>query len=47
VHNEGLQAGRPPGFQMPERRMIGPSEAVENKMLDKIERALHQRLNSM
>lgn len=47
VHNEGLQAGRPPGFQMPERRMIGPSEATENKMLDKIERVLHSRLNNI
>jgi len=47
VHNEGLQAGRPPGFTMPERRMIGPSETTENNMLDKIERVLHQRLNNL
>lgn len=47
VHNEGLQAGRPPGFQMPERRMIGPSEVTEAKMLDKIERVINQRLNNI
>lgn len=36
VHNEGLQAGRPPGFTMPQRQMIGDSEAlfarIEKKM---------------
>lgn len=47
VHNDGLKAGRPPGFQMPERRMIGESEVTEAKMLDKIERTLQNRLNSI
>jgi phage gpG-like protein len=47
VHNDGLQAGRPPGFTMPERRMIGESETTENKIMDKIERVLHGRLNTV
>lgn len=47
VHNDGLQAGRPPGFQMPERRMIGTSEKVEKKMIDKIKKELHKRLNNI
>ncbi len=34
VHNEGLKAGRPPGFTMPERRMIGESEAL-NQMIER------------
>ncbi|PKQ69382.1 hypothetical protein BZG01_00140 [Labilibaculum manganireducens] len=41
VHNEGLKAGKPPGFTMPQRQMIGPSSAldkrIENK-LDKLEK---------
>ena len=47
VHNDGLKAGRPPGFQMPERKMIGESEVTEKKMIEKIEKTLHKRLNSI
>jgi phage gpG-like protein len=43
VHNEGLMAGRPPGFIMPQSQMIGDSEAlfkrIEKKadgLIDKI-----------
>ena len=38
VHNEGLQAGRPPGFIMPERRMIGESEAFNKRIEDKLDK---------
>jgi len=38
VHNEGGPAGRPPGFTMPERRMIGPSEALDKRIQDKFDR---------
>lgn len=37
VHNEGLQAGRPPGFTMPARPMIGPSEALDNRIETKLD----------
>jgi len=37
VHNEGLRAGRPPGFIMPERRMIGPSEALDKAIEKKLD----------
>jgi len=44
VHNEGLHAGRPPGFIMPERRMIGPSDAlnarIERKLDDMVDETL-------
>lgn len=36
VHNEGLRAGRPPGFTMPERRMIGPSVALGESIQKKV-----------
>jgi phage gpG-like protein len=35
VHNQGLKAGRPPGFSMPPRPMIGPSEALDNRIENK------------
>lgn len=38
VHNEGLQAGRPPGFTMPERRMIGPSDALDSRIEKKFDK---------
>lgn len=38
VHNEGLQAGRPPGFTMPERKMIGESEALSNRIEKKFDK---------
>lgn len=38
VHNDGLQAGRPPGFTMPERKMIGDSEALNKRIEGKFDR---------
>lgn len=32
VHNEGLRAGRPPGFTMPQRQMIGASPALLSRI---------------
>lgn len=38
VHNEGLSAGRPPGFKMDARPMIGPSEALDKRIMDKFDK---------
>ena len=38
VHNEGLQAGRPPGFDMPQRQMIGESAALDKRIEAKFDR---------
>lgn len=38
VHNEGLQAGKPPGFDMPQRQMIGESEALDKRIEAKFDR---------
>ena len=46
VHNDGLQAGRAPGFTMPQRQFIGPSEALENKIIDKLTREIINIFNS-
>ena len=40
VHNDGLTAGRPPGFIMPQRRFIGPSEQLEQKIQAKLEKEI-------
>lgn len=40
VHNEGLQAGRPPGFTMPQRQFVGPSEQLEQKIMAKLEKEI-------
>lgn len=40
VHNDGLRAGRPPGFTMPQRRFIGPSEQLEKKIQAKFEKEI-------
>lgn len=32
VHNEGLKAGRPPGFIMPQRQYIGKSQVLEESI---------------
>lgn len=45
VHNEGLQAGRPPGFTMPERRMIGDSPALFERIEAKVTREAEKILN--
>lgn len=34
VHNYGLQSGRPPGFTMPKRQFIGPSEVLMDNIVD-------------
>jgi len=38
VHNEGLKAGKPPGFKMPERKMIGASAALDKRIENKIDK---------
>lgn len=38
VHNEGGPAGKPPGFIMPERRMIGESDALDKRIEQKFDR---------
>lgn len=40
VHNEGGKAGRGKGFMMPQRQMIGPSEAIDKRVMDKIDRIM-------
>lgn len=42
AHNDGLQAGRPPGFTMPERKMIGDSEALGKRIEAKFDRMADQ-----
>lgn len=42
VHNEGLLAGRKPGFIMPERRMIGPSEMLNNMIETKVDKLVDE-----
>ena len=37
VHNEGLKAGRGPGFKMPMRQMIGPSQALDINIKKKVD----------
>ncbi|WP_346856572.1 phage virion morphogenesis protein [uncultured Draconibacterium sp.] len=38
VHNNGLTAGKPPGFTMPQRQMIGPSDALDKRIENKFDR---------
>lgn len=40
VHNDGLRAGLPPGFTMPQRQFIGPSEKLEQKIQAKFEKEI-------
>jgi phage gpG-like protein len=42
AHNDGLTAGRPPGFTMPERKMIGDSLALDKRIEDKLDRMVAQ-----
>lgn len=44
VHNDGLRAGRPPGFIMPQRQMIGPSQALDDRIYDKVDREMKKVL---
>lgn len=37
VHNDGLMAGKPPGFKMPQRQMIGDSEALHGRVENKLD----------
>jgi len=45
VHNEGLQAGRGSGFIMPERKMIGDSEALVQRVKTEVDRIVTESLN--
>lgn len=45
VHNDGLRAGRPPGFIMPQRQMIGHSDALIGRIEDKLDRMVEQILS--
>lgn len=38
AHNDGLQSGRPPGFTMPERKMIGDSDALFGRIETKLDK---------
>lgn len=40
VHNDGLMAGRPPGFTMPKRQFIGPSEKLKKNIQAKLEKEI-------
>lgn len=40
AHNDGLRAGRPPGFTMPERKMIGDSEALSDRIEAKFDKLI-------
>lgn len=42
VHNDGLKAGRPPGFTMPQRQMIGDSEALFGRIENKLDRMVDE-----
>jgi phage gpG-like protein len=44
VHNDGLKAGRPPGFMMPERKMIGDSEALFGRIEGKMDRMMDEAI---
>ena len=44
VHNDGLQAGRPPGFIMPQRQMIGESEALFDRIEKKVDKMVDEVL---
>lgn len=45
VHNEGLQAGRPPGFTMPQRQMIGDSPALLGRIEKKVDSLMNDIFN--
>lgn len=45
VHNDGLEAGRPPGFMMPERKMIGDSEALFGRIEQKFDKLVDKEMN--
>jgi phage gpG-like protein len=42
VHNWGLKAGRGSGFTMPQRKFIGESEELNNKIKDIVEIRINQ-----
>lgn len=44
-HNDGGRSGRPPGFEMPERKMIGDSEALTKRIETKFDRMVEQIFN--
>lgn len=45
VHNEGGHSGRGSGFTMPERRMIGDSAALDNRIIRKIDDEMQRLFN--
>lgn len=48
VHNEGLKAGRPPGFMMPQRQYIGQSQVLEENIRAKFLREINKiQLNNI
>jgi phage gpG-like protein len=47
VHNEGERAGRGVGFTMPERKMIGDSEALNQRVKDEVDRIVGENLNNV
>jgi len=46
VHNDGLLAGKAPGFDMPQRQFIGPSTVLEDKIMSKITKEINNILNT-
>jgi phage gpG-like protein len=42
VHNEGGHAGRGAGFEMPQRQMIGDSQALDDRILLKLNKLFDQ-----
>lgn len=42
VHNEGLKAGRPPGFTIPQRQYIGQSQVLEESIRSKFIREVNK-----
>ena len=45
VHNEGGKAGRGTGFTMPERKMIGDSTALQQRIYKEANRIIEEKLN--
>lgn len=44
IHNYGGNAGKPPGFEMPQRQMIGPSHYLDQQINDKLSREIYKIL---
>jgi hypothetical protein len=46
VHNEGGNAGRGAGFEMPQRQFMGPSEELDKKIDEKIMKEMDKFFNN-